>query len=113
MINYFHRSLPGASRKVAPLYTLVVELNQKKSKQFHWSEEHEEAIRQVKDDLAKATLLAHPMSDARYTLTTDASDNAIGAVLEQQVGRRKQPLAFFSKTLSTTGKNTRHSTESF
>ena len=48
---------------------------------------------------AGATLLSHPMPDAEISLTSDASDNAVGAVLEQRVNRSWQPLAFFSKHL--------------
>ena len=42
-------------------------------------------------------LLAHPKPKAKLSLTTDASDIAIGAVLAQEDGR---PLGFFSRKLS-------------
>ena len=35
--------------------------------------------------LANATMLNHPDPSSLITLTTDASDTAIGAVLEQKV----------------------------
>ena len=38
----------------------------------------------------------------RSELLTDASDTAIGAVLEQQVNDQWQPLAFFSRQLNRT-----------
>ena len=38
-----------------------------------------------------------PCTGARISLMTDASDTAIGAVLEQQVHGQWQPLAFFSR----------------
>ena len=47
--------------------------------------------------MAKQTLLHHPIKDAPLALTSDASDFAIGAVLEQRVGGQWQPLAFFSR----------------
>ncbi|KAK3800827.1 hypothetical protein RRG08_028728 [Elysia crispata] len=52
-----------------------------------------------------------PSPGATISLTSDASDRAVGAVLEQHVNNSLQPLAFFSKQLgrperkySTTGK---------
>ncbi|GFT96792.1 hypothetical protein NPIL_40351 [Nephila pilipes] len=44
--------------------------------------------------------LYYPAADALLAIVTDASDTAIGAALHQQVPKRWQPLAFFSKTLS-------------
>ena len=57
------------------------------------------AFESSKIALAGATLLSHPMPDAEISLTSDASDNAVGAVLEQRVNRSWQPLAFLSKQL--------------
>ncbi|KAJ8362327.1 hypothetical protein AAFF_G00379780 [Aldrovandia affinis] len=42
-------------------------------------------------------MLSHPVPDAPIALTTDASDYAVGAVLEQLVKGTWRPLAFFSK----------------
>ena len=39
----------------------------------------------TKKALADATLLAHPASNTPIALTADASDRAVGAVLEQFV----------------------------
>lgn len=47
-----------------------------------------------------ATLLAHPLSSGKYSITTDASTIAIGSVLEQLENNQWKPLAFFSKKLS-------------
>lgn len=41
-------------------------------------------------------LLAHPTPGAAIVLTTDASDVAVGAVVEQSVGGVWQPLALCS-----------------
>ena len=60
------------------------------------------AFQAAKDALCEATLLHHPVSGARTALTTDASDTAISAVLEQQIGNHWQPLAFYSWQLSKT-----------
>ncbi|KAK3803425.1 hypothetical protein RRG08_041015 [Elysia crispata] len=53
----------------------------------------------IKAALADATMLSHPKPGASISLTSDASDQAVGAVLEQYVDGFWQPLAFCSKQL--------------
>ncbi|HBK84185.1 MAG TPA: hypothetical protein DDZ41_11445, partial [Flavobacterium sp.] len=48
------------------------------------------------------TLLAHPLHDGLISITTDASNTAVGAVLQQFNNNNWEPLSFFSKKLSTT-----------
>ena len=52
--------------------------------------------------LCDNTLLAFPAEDAVLGLCTDASESGIGAVLEQRIDRRWEPLGFFSKALNET-----------
>ncbi len=58
------------------------------------------AFQKLKDALAEAALLAHPIPNSRLSIILDASTTAAGAVLHQQCGTERQPLAFFSKTFS-------------
>ena len=57
------------------------------------------AFESAKNALARATMLSYPQADAPIALTTDASDTAVGAVLDQFVNGVWQPLAFFSRQL--------------
>ncbi|GFN84906.1 Pol polyprotein [Plakobranchus ocellatus] len=57
------------------------------------------AFASCKEALAEATMLSHPKHGAHISLTTDASDQAVGGVFEQYVNGIWQPLAFFSKRL--------------
>ena len=59
----------------------------------------ESAFTQIKDALADASLLVHPIPDAPTCIVTDASDTAVGAVLQQLIGEDWSPIAFFSKKL--------------
>ena len=52
-----------------------------------------------KEALAHAALLVHPQSEAQTSLTVDASDLAVGGVLEQRIDGVWKPLAFFSRKL--------------
>ena len=59
-------------------------------KAFYWS----------KEALAQVVLLTHPHKGAPMALTTDASNEAVGAVLQQWIHKEWLPLAFFSKQLA-------------
>ncbi|XP_047985266.1 uncharacterized protein LOC125225551 [Leguminivora glycinivorella] len=59
-----------------------------------------EAFETCKYRLAQAALLAHPDSKAELAIQTDASDVAIGAVLQQLRDGIWEPLAFFSRKLN-------------
>ena len=63
------------------------------------------AFEATKEALADATLLHHPVQGAPTVLTTDASDTALGAVLEQKTGGVWKPLAFFSRQLRKPERN--------
>ena len=53
----------------------------------------------VKEALASATLLAHPKPHALTNVMTDASNIAVGAVLQQYIDGQRQPI---SKNLQPT-----------
>ena len=98
MVNFYHRFVPRAADLMRPLYSA---LKGKKSPRqaISWSTDMLAAFSATKDALASATMLAHPVPDAPVALTTDASDYAVGAVLQQLVNNVWQPLAFFSRQL--------------
>ena len=73
--------------------------NVSQHKQITWTNDMDTAFQDTKNALANATLLAFPKRGAHISLTVDASDTAIGGVLEQLSGDYRQPLAFFSKML--------------
>ncbi|GFU06395.1 transposon Ty3-G Gag-Pol polyprotein [Trichonephila clavipes] len=62
-------------------------------------------FRGVKQALADAALLAHPSPSAPLALHVDASDYAIGGALHQVVDSELQPLAFFSRKLTSSEKS--------
>ena len=95
MVNFYRRFIPGAARKMIPLFEAL----SGKPKKLAWNEAMTKAFQDTKEALAQATLLAHPRQNAQISLTTDASDLAVGAVLQQSVNGCLVPLAFFSKKL--------------
>lgn len=79
------RRLKGFSQKAAPLYALVA------SDAWEWSEDCDRAFRELKDDLASAPLLYHPLPDCPYIIDCDASAVGWGAVLQQQLPSEPSP----------------------
>lgn len=65
---------------------------------IEWSEQIENSFRESKHALADATMLAHPIPGAPVSLAVDASDYAIGTVLQQRVNDKCQPLGFVTKS---------------
>ena len=60
-----------------------------------WDDKVEASFQQVKEAMAKATLLNYPNPEEEYTIHTDASSVAIGGILSQS-GR---PVAYYSRKL--------------
>jgi hypothetical protein len=70
-----------------------------RSSAVSWTPVIEKAFTSAKKTLATASLLVHPQKDAVTSITVDASDIAMGGVLEQRIDGQWKPLAFFSKKL--------------
>ena len=62
-----------------------------------WNESTNSAYIESKQILANATLLVLPDHTAPLNITCDASDFAVGGVLQQYINNVWQPLSFFSK----------------
>ncbi|GFY67570.1 transposon Tf2-9 polyprotein [Trichonephila inaurata madagascariensis] len=89
------------SFQIVSKFTEIPEGHKKnRTKPLFWTEESKTAFTILKDALCKATFLVHPAPDANLSLVTDASDTAFGAVLQQEVNELKQPLSFFSRSLT-------------
>ena len=94
MLNYYRHLLPRAAGTLQPLYTAA---SVKKASDYKWTESLETSFRAAKELLAGYVVLRHPDPQAPIALTTDASDVAMGAVLEQYINGQWQPLGYWSK----------------
>lgn len=99
MINFYRRFLPQAAKSQAPLNALLTG-SVKGSHPVNLTDESLLAFEECKKSLSNAALLAHPDCEAKLAVVTDASDLAMGAVLQQFKDGNWQPLAFFSRKLS-------------
>lgn len=101
MLNFYRRFIPRAAKVQAPLNALLVG-SVKGTDPVNLTGDALIAFDQSKESLCNAALLAHPDTQAKLALVTDASDLAMGAVLQQYKGGAWEPLAFFSRKLSPT-----------
>ena len=101
MVTFYNRFLPG----IASILTPLTDLLKGKPKELLWSTEADVAFARAKHRLATAAQLAYPDARGTLALITDASDNAVGAVLQQQVNGIKKPLGFYNKKLSKAQQN--------
>lgn len=104
MVNHYRRFIPNCASLMAPLTDML----RGKPKRVILSEEAKSAFTKIKQAVADATMLQHPHNRAPLSLAVDASNTAVGAVLQQMINKQWNPIAFFSKRLSPT--ETRYST---
>lgn len=100
MLNFYRRFIPLAAKLQAPLNALLTG-SVKGSHPVHLTGDTLHAFEECKESLSNATLLAHPDCHAKLAVVTDASDVAIGAVMQQFKNNEWQPLAFFSRKLNS------------
>lgn len=105
-INFYRRFIPHAAINQQILQAMIPGNVRNDSTVLVWGEATNTAFEQCKQDLANATLLAHPSPDEKLALDVDASSTAIGAVLHQIAKNGLQPLAFFSRKLSESQQKT-------
>jgi len=77
--NFYHHFVKNYSTLARPLFNLT-----KKDIPFHWDQEEEQAFCSLQSTLTTALVLILPDYGKPFTLITDASDYATGAILEQE-----------------------------
>ena len=92
---YYRRFVKGFAEISSPLHALT-----KKGEVFRWTDECQEAFEKLKVALTTAPVLAMPDEEGKFTLDTDASNFAIGAVLSQVQGGQERVVAYASRKLS-------------
>ena len=95
--NYEHFSVSltfrfvlGCAKILDPLNSLLTSTTE----HLTWDDTSTRAFIGIKKALADATLLVHLKPNALTSLMTDASNSAIGAVLQQYVNGQWQPISF-------------------
>ena len=94
LINYYHCFVPKCAEIVQPLHLALADDS------FIWTASCQQASEAAKTALSEAVMLVHPQPHAATCIKTDASNHAVGAVLEQFIHGQWKPISFFSKKLN-------------
>ncbi|CAC5376668.1 Retrovirus-related Pol polyprotein from transposon 297,Retrovirus-related Pol polyprotein from transposon 17.6,Retrovirus-related Pol polyprotein from transposon 412 [Mytilus coruscus] len=106
LCGYYRRNIENFAKIAKWLHQLT-----EKGRKFLWTEECPEAFEDLKGKPTKAPIFAHPDLSRPFILDTDASNNAIGAVLSQKIDDFKNAegqLARWLEVLSTYDMKIKH-----
>ena len=95
LASYYREFIQGFSQIARPLTDLT-----RAGITWDWNDREEQRFLQLKVTLGNAPVLCLPDFDQQFVVTTDVSDVAVGAVLEQNFGYGLQPIAFASRKLN-------------
>ena len=84
----------------APLYALLC-----KEVTLYWTDTEESAMYSLCTALCSHPVLALPDFTKPFCIESDASDTAVGGVLTQEHASVHKPIAFLSKTLTSSEQN--------
>src|ERR1700721_1888251 len=105
LANYYRKFIKDFSAIVTPISNLLT-----KKGIWNWNQEQDDAFKLIKEAITKAPILRLPNPELKFTVTTDASDYALGAVLTQRFDDTNfdHPIAFHSRKLKPSEINYRH-----
>ena len=91
LVNYYRDMWKKRSHTLAPLAALT-----SKTAAWKWGDEEQKAFDDMKNIIARETLLAYPDFKQPFEIHTDASHTQLGAVISQN----GKPIAFYSRKLN-------------
>uniref|UniRef100_A0A0N4Z6B3 RNA-directed DNA polymerase n=1 Tax=Parastrongyloides trichosuri TaxID=131310 RepID=A0A0N4Z6B3_PARTI len=97
-LNYFRHVIPDFSRIAKPLY----EVSKGKDGEIKLNEEQLNSYHTLRQKIMNAPIMFHPIHGIPFILTTDASNEGIGAILSQEQEAGEVPLSFYSAKLTST-----------
>ncbi len=111
-VSYYRHFVEGFARLAAPLHKIVAELTRGKIGKHSpelaakWSSQFEDAFQTLKCMLTTAPVLAYADFSRPFVLEVDASYAGLGAVLSQEVEGKVRPVAYASRSLRPSERNT-------
>ena len=94
LANFYGRMIPDFAPKMLPL-------NEIRKEEFRWEKEEQNAFENIKNELCANPPVQPYSLTKEATVTTDASEKAIGGVLSQE----GHPVIYVSRKLSQTEQN--------
>jgi hypothetical protein len=109
-VGYYRRFIEGFSRIARPLHDLFKGTQKKKRRRsveetFVWGEDQQSAFRELVVRCSEAPVLGFADYGKPFVVHTDASQEGLSAVLYQECEGKERPIAFASRSLSTSEKN--------
>lgn len=95
VINYLGKYIKNLSQETINLRTLL-----KKNVPWHWNPNHQSEFENLKKLISSTPVLTYYDRNKQLTLSVDASQNSMGAVILHD----KQPIAYASKSMNDTQK---------
>jgi len=99
-VNYYRKFIPNFSEIASSLNKLM-----KKNTKYIWTNECQVAFETLKKALISPSVLIYPDFNKPFLLTTDASGDALGAVLSQGPPGGDRPIAYASRSLNSAERN--------
>ena len=99
LAGYYRRFVKDFATIASPLNEVI------KKGAFNWNEKEKKAFEKLKYLLTTPPILAMPTDDDEFTIDTDASDYAIGAVLSQKQNGVERVIAYASRALDRRERN--------
>lgn len=98
MCSWYRRFVKDYSTITAPVNALLK--GRRKSQKVTWSEEADNAFRQIKQALVSAPILSAPDFSKPFFIQCDASNVGLGAILTQKDDDKELVVAFASRSLT-------------
>ncbi|CAK9816796.1 Retrovirus-related Pol polyprotein from transposon 412 [Anthophora quadrimaculata] len=89
--GYYRKFIKNFAKLAKPLTELT-----EKNTPFHWTDAQQKSFDILKRKLCESPILRYPDFNKPFTLTTDASDTGLGAILSQE----GHPCCYISRTLN-------------
>ena len=97
LASYYRTFIKGFSQLAKPLTELT-----RDKVIWRWGDAEANSFTALKVAMATAPILCLPDFEKQFFVTTEASDVAVGAILEQDFGSGLQPIAFARRKLNAT-----------
>jgi hypothetical protein len=100
LINHYRRFVEAFAMIALPQYQLL-----KKGVSWRWNVAEQGAFTRLKEALCTIPILIYPRFELSFLIQTDASRDAVGAILSQRIEGQERVVAYASRTMSKSEKN--------
>ena len=98
-VNFYQQFIKNFSYTIRPLNEL------KGKKKRNWTEEHQEAFKELKDKIISQPVLSLSKRDSKFRVETDASKYVIDRILSQEKEGKQKSIAFLFRTMYPVERN--------